>query len=71
MRKSTSEHTRKTFERLQERQQEAPRRRRVHRDKPLSQEELLREAQHTAQSNLESLGTHTLTDGCSRNNLMR
>ncbi|KAM9444549.1 vacuolar protein sorting 72 homolog a [Clarias gariepinus] len=55
VRKSTSEHTRKTFERLQERQQEAPRRRKVHRDKPLSQEELLREAEHTAQSNLESL----------------
>ncbi|XP_062842609.1 vacuolar protein sorting 72 homolog a [Trichomycterus rosablanca] len=55
VRKSTSEHTRKTFERLQERQQEAPRRRRVQRDRPLSQEELLKEAQLTAQSNLQSL----------------
>ncbi|XP_026885983.1 vacuolar protein sorting 72 homolog a [Electrophorus electricus] len=55
VRKSTSEHTRKTYERLQERQQEAPRRRRAHNDRPLSQEELLTEARLTAQSNLQSL----------------
>ncbi|XP_076862721.1 vacuolar protein sorting 72 homolog a [Brachyhypopomus gauderio] len=55
VRKSTSEHTRKTYERLQERQQEAPRRRKAHNDRPLSQEELLNEARITAQSNLQSL----------------
>uniref|UniRef100_A0A3B1JF29 Vacuolar protein sorting 72 homolog a n=1 Tax=Astyanax mexicanus TaxID=7994 RepID=A0A3B1JF29_ASTMX len=52
VRKSTSEHTRKTFERLQERQQEAPRRRKANTEPVLSQEELLKEAQITAQSNL-------------------
>ncbi|XP_072530140.1 vacuolar protein sorting 72 homolog a [Salminus brasiliensis] len=55
VRKSTSEHTRKTFERLQERQQEAPRRRKTNTEPVLSQEELLKEAQITAQSNLQSL----------------
>ncbi|XP_066525637.1 vacuolar protein sorting 72 homolog a isoform X2 [Hoplias malabaricus] len=55
VRKSTSEHTRKTFERLQERQQEAPRRRKTHTELTLSQEELLKEAQITSQSNLQSL----------------
>uniref|UniRef100_W5LJQ3 Vacuolar protein sorting-associated protein 72 homolog n=1 Tax=Astyanax mexicanus TaxID=7994 RepID=W5LJQ3_ASTMX len=55
VRKSTSEHTRKTFERLQERQQEAPRRRKANTEPVLSQEELLKEAQITAQSNLQSL----------------
>ncbi|XP_030644924.1 vacuolar protein sorting 72 homolog a [Chanos chanos] len=55
VRKSTSEHTRKTNLRLQERQ-EAPRRRRgAHHDKPLTQDELLTEAKITAQINLRSL----------------
>ncbi|XP_036433800.1 vacuolar protein sorting 72 homolog a [Colossoma macropomum] len=55
VRKSTSEHTRKTFERLQERQMEAPRRRKTNTERILSQEELLKEAQITAQINLQSL----------------
>lgn len=57
VRQSTSEHTRKTNLRLQERQ-DAPRRRRgAHRDKPLTQEELLSEAKITAEINIRSLGT--------------
>ncbi|CAB1333722.1 unnamed protein product [Coregonus sp. 'balchen'] len=53
--KSTSEHTRKTNLRLQERQ-DAPRRRRgAHHDRPLTQEELLAEAKITAEVNLRSL----------------
>lgn len=56
MRQSTSEHTRKTNLRLQERQ-DAPRRRRgAHRDRPLTQEELLAEAKITAELNIRSLG---------------
>lgn len=56
MRQSTSEHTRKTNLRLQERQ-DAPRRRRgAHRDRPLTQEELLAEAKITAEANIRSLG---------------
>lgn len=56
MRQSTSEHTRKTNLRLQERQ-DAPRRRRgAHRDRPLTQEELLAEAKITAEINIRSLG---------------
>ncbi|XP_028316992.1 vacuolar protein sorting 72 homolog a isoform X2 [Gouania willdenowi] len=55
VRKSTSEHTRKTNLRLQERQ-DAPRRRRgAHRDRPLTQEELLAEAKITAELNIRSL----------------
>ncbi|KAM6958932.1 vacuolar protein sorting 72 homolog a [Aplochiton taeniatus] len=55
VRQSTSEHTRKTNLRLQERQ-DAPRRRRgaLH-DRPLTQEELLAEAKITAELNLRSL----------------
>lgn len=56
VRQSTSEHTRKTNLRLQERQ-DAPRRRRgAHRDRPLTQEELLAEAKITAEINIRSLG---------------
>lgn len=56
VRQSTSEHTRKTNLRLQERQ-DAPRRRRgAHRDQPLTQEELLAEAKITAEINIRSLG---------------
>lgn len=56
VRQSTSEHTRKTNLRLQERQ-EAPRRRRgAHRDRPLTQDELLAEAKLTAEINIRSLG---------------
>uniref|UniRef100_A0A3P9J916 Vacuolar protein sorting-associated protein 72 homolog n=1 Tax=Oryzias latipes TaxID=8090 RepID=A0A3P9J916_ORYLA len=55
VRQSTSEHTRKTNLRLQERQ-DAPRRRRgAHRDRPLTQEELLAEARVTAELNIRSL----------------
>ncbi|XP_034016183.1 vacuolar protein sorting 72 homolog a [Thalassophryne amazonica] len=55
VRQSTSEHTRKTNLRLQERQ-DAPRRRRgAHRDRPLTQEELLAEAKLTAEINIRSL----------------
>lgn len=60
VRQSTSEHTRKTNLRLQERQ-DAPRRRRgAHRDRPLTQEELLAEAKITAELNIRSLGKSTL-----------
>lgn len=60
MRQSTSEHTRKTNLRLQERQ-DAPRRRRgAHRDRPLTQEELLAEAKITAEINIRSLGENLL-----------
>ncbi|KAJ3609265.1 hypothetical protein NHX12_023789 [Muraenolepis orangiensis] len=55
VRQSTSEHTRKTNLRLQERQ-DAPRRRRgAHRDRPLTQDELLAEAKITAEANIRSL----------------
>ncbi|KAL0962616.1 hypothetical protein UPYG_G00342770 [Umbra pygmaea] len=55
VRQSTSEHTRKTNLRLQERQ-DAPRRRRgAHHDRPLTQEDLLAEAKITAEINLRSL----------------
>lgn len=55
VRQSTSEHTRKTNLRLQERQ-DAPRRRRgAHHDQPLTQDELLAEAKITAEINLRSL----------------
>ncbi|CAL9691557.1 unnamed protein product [Knipowitschia caucasica] len=55
VRKSTSEHTRKTNQRLQERQYAPRRRRGAHRDKPLSQKELLAEAKITAELNIRSL----------------
>lgn len=62
MRQSTSEHTRKTNLRLQERQ-DAPRRRRgAHRDRPLTQEELLAEAKITAELNIRSLGKKERVD---------
>lgn len=62
VRQSTSEHTRKTNLRLQERQ-DAPRRRRgAHRDRPLTQEELLAEAEVTAELNIRSLGKSTLEE---------
>ncbi|KAG7279973.1 hypothetical protein CRUP_025225 [Coryphaenoides rupestris] len=55
VRQSTSEHTRKTNLRLQERQ-DAPRRRRgAHRVRPLTQDELLAEAEITAEANIRSL----------------
>lgn len=63
MRQSTSEHTRKTNLRLQERQ-DAPRRRRgAHRDRPLTQEELLAEAKITAELNIRSLGKKMTENG--------
>lgn len=56
VRQSTSEHTRKTNLRLQERQ-DAPRRRRgAHRERPLTQDELMAEAKITAEINVRSLG---------------
>lgn len=62
VRQSTSEHTRKTNLRLQERQ-DAPRRRRgAHRDRPLTQEELLAEAKITAEINIQSLGKNVLVE---------
>uniref|UniRef100_A0A8C2IBG5 Vps72/YL1 N-terminal domain-containing protein n=1 Tax=Cyprinus carpio TaxID=7962 RepID=A0A8C2IBG5_CYPCA len=66
VRKSTSEHTRQTNERLQERQLEAPRKRRgALSERVLTQDELLAEAKLTAESNLRSLGnTHTALHHC-------
>ncbi|XP_072303952.1 vacuolar protein sorting 72 homolog a isoform X2 [Eucyclogobius newberryi] len=55
VRQSTSEHTRKTNLRLQERQYAPRRRRGAHRDKPLTQEELLAEAKITEELNIRSL----------------
>ncbi len=60
VRKSTSEHTRQTNERLQERQLEAPRKRRgALSERVLTQDELLAEAKLTAEINLRSLGNTT------------
>ncbi|XP_051520054.1 vacuolar protein sorting 72 homolog a [Myxocyprinus asiaticus] len=56
VRRSTSEHTRKTNERLQERQLEAPRKRKgALSNRVLTQDELLAEAKLTAEINMQSL----------------
>lgn len=56
VRQSTTEHTRMTYLRLQERQVAPRRRKGAHHDRPLTQEELLAEAKVTAEINLRSLG---------------
>lgn len=56
MRQSTAEHTRQTFLRVQERQGQSRRRKGPHCERPLTQEELLREAKITEELNLRSLG---------------
>lgn len=56
MRQSTAEHTRQTFLRVQERQGQSRRRKGPHCERPLTQEELLREAKVTEELNLRSLG---------------
>ncbi|XP_066124046.1 vacuolar protein sorting-associated protein 72 homolog isoform X2 [Saccopteryx bilineata] len=55
MRQSTAEHTRQTFLRVQERQGQSRRRKGPHCERPLTQEELLREAKVTEELNLRSL----------------
>ncbi|XP_058863682.1 vacuolar protein sorting-associated protein 72 homolog isoform X2 [Acipenser ruthenus] len=55
VRQSTTEHTRLTYLRLQERQVQPRRRKGPHHDRPLTQEELLAEAKITAEINLRSL----------------
>ncbi|XP_078010997.1 vacuolar protein sorting-associated protein 72 homolog isoform X2 [Phascolarctos cinereus] len=55
MRQSTAEHTRQTFLRVQERQGQSRRRKGPHYERPLTQEELLREAKITEELNLRSL----------------
>ncbi|XP_026541727.1 vacuolar protein sorting-associated protein 72 homolog [Notechis scutatus] len=60
MRQSTTEHTRQTFLRLQERQVQSRRKKGggPSYDRPLTQEELLREAKITEELNLRSLETY-------------
>uniref|UniRef100_A0A6I8PR12 Vacuolar protein sorting-associated protein 72 homolog n=1 Tax=Ornithorhynchus anatinus TaxID=9258 RepID=A0A6I8PR12_ORNAN len=58
MRQSTAEHTRQTFLRVQERQGQSRRRKGPHCERPLTQEELLREAKDTEELNLRSLETY-------------
>nr|XP_033778981.1 vacuolar protein sorting-associated protein 72 homolog [Geotrypetes seraphini] len=56
MRQSTTEHTRQTFLRVQERQEQSRRRKGPHLDdRPLTQEELLEEAKITEEINIRSL----------------
>lgn len=57
MRQSTTEHTRQTFLRLQERQVQSKRKKGgPNYERPLTQEELLEEAKITEEINLRSLG---------------
>lgn len=57
MRQSTTEHTRQTFLRIQERQVQSKRKKGgPNYDRPLTQEELLEEAKITEEINLRSLG---------------
>nr|XP_020653863.1 vacuolar protein sorting-associated protein 72 homolog isoform X2 [Pogona vitticeps] len=60
MRQSTTEHTRQTFLRLQERQVQSKRKKGAgpSYDRPLTQEELLKEAKITEELNLRSLETY-------------
>ncbi|KAJ8267505.1 hypothetical protein COCON_G00126770 [Conger conger] len=55
VRQSTTEHTRMTYLRLQERQVAPRRRKGAHHDRPLTQDEVLAEAKITAEINLRSL----------------
>uniref|UniRef100_A0A8C5MN13 Vacuolar protein sorting-associated protein 72 homolog n=1 Tax=Leptobrachium leishanense TaxID=445787 RepID=A0A8C5MN13_9ANUR len=55
MRQSTTEHTRQTFLRVQERQVQSRKKKGPHTDRPLTQEELLEEAKITEEINIRSL----------------
>ncbi|KAM4013045.1 vacuolar protein sorting-associated protein 72 homolog [Anomaloglossus baeobatrachus] len=55
MRQSTTEHTRQTFLRVQERQVQSRKKKGPHPDRPLTQEELLEEAKITEEINIRSL----------------
>ncbi|XP_053551696.1 vacuolar protein sorting-associated protein 72 homolog [Bombina bombina] len=55
MRQSTTEHTRQTFLRVQERQIQSKKKKGPHPDRPLTQEELLEEAKITEEINIRSL----------------
>ncbi|KAG8449972.1 hypothetical protein GDO86_016598 [Hymenochirus boettgeri] len=55
MRQSTTEHTRQTFLRVQERQVQSRKKKGPHLDRPLTQEELLEEAKITEEINIRSL----------------
>ncbi|XP_072283575.1 vacuolar protein sorting-associated protein 72 homolog [Pyxicephalus adspersus] len=55
MRQSTTEHTRQTFLRMQERQVQSRKKKGPHLDRPLTQEELLEEAKITEEINIRSL----------------
>ncbi|XP_018429180.1 PREDICTED: vacuolar protein sorting-associated protein 72 homolog [Nanorana parkeri] len=55
MRQSTTEHTRQTFLRMQERQVQSRKKKGPHPDRPLTQEELLQEAKITEEINIRSL----------------
>ncbi|XP_069805589.1 vacuolar protein sorting-associated protein 72 homolog [Dendropsophus ebraccatus] len=55
MRQSTTEHTRQTFLRVQERQVQSRKKKGPHPDRPLTQEELLAEAKLTEEINIRSL----------------
>ncbi|KAM4690900.1 vacuolar protein sorting-associated protein 72 homolog [Rhinophrynus dorsalis] len=55
MRQSTTEHTRQTFLRVQERQIQSRKKKGPHPDRPLTQEELLEEAKITEEINIRSL----------------
>lgn len=62
VRQSTTEHTRLTYLRLQERQVAPRRRKGTRHERPLTQAELLAEAKVTAEINLRSLGEELITD---------
>ncbi|OCT66562.1 vacuolar protein sorting-associated protein 72 homolog [Xenopus laevis] len=55
VRQSTTEHTRQTFLRVQERQIQSKKKKGPHPDRPLTQEELLEEAKITEEINIRSL----------------
>lgn len=55
LRQTTTEHTRQTFLRVQERQVQSKRKKGPHTDRPLTQEELLEEAKITEELNIRSL----------------
>lgn len=61
VRQSTTEHTRLTYLRLQERQVAPRRRKGTRHERPLTQAELLAEAKVTAEINLRSLGEELIT----------
>ncbi|XP_069074584.1 vacuolar protein sorting-associated protein 72 homolog isoform X1 [Pleurodeles waltl] len=57
LRQTTTEHTRQTFLRVQERQVQSKRKKGPHTDRPLTQEELLEEAKITEELNIRSLAS--------------